>query len=570
MLIYNYKKEFIGIDEKHLKVLGLENLAQLRSEAADIADLFVRTPGYIHNFKHVHWIDYITCADSSEQPKVVINVNNNLFKADINITVAYLADNPMEKAFLVNLNHLRVLTDAEKGNISKDLLERPTPVAAAATNVDFNVASVSPTTSPSTPVVEDVVEDEYDLHTEPDVLNVGDLSVDDVIDDTPKIMQEEPAIQKESTTPTPVIEDIPLDVDFALDLPDSIEIEEPTPIVEEIKPAPTPKPTPQKVASTPTAGTELDPDLLKILNSGYVYEPQIASDELGLPLDLIEEFIEDFINQAKEFKDGLYTALDEGDTDNVKILSHKLKGVAANLRIEDALEVLTTINTTSDLNIIKKNLDIFYILIAKLSGEEIDLNNPTAILEPEQEEELVLDFKEDDALDITLESPTQEEITISDSDVPEQIELPELADDNFVVQDEIAIELDEEPLEIQPIESEPLTLEESPSSNANSMHYSINTIANDIGLDVESLRDLINDFQTESREILSTMTTALHNDDLNLAKAQARQLKGMSENLRLHEISSEVTKLIDAPDTQSALDELETLQTFLENISIED
>ena len=61
MLIYNYKKEFLGIDENDLTALGLSNLADLRAEAADFADLFVKTPGFIHNFKHVHWIDYIVC-----------------------------------------------------------------------------------------------------------------------------------------------------------------------------------------------------------------------------------------------------------------------------------------------------------------------------------------------------------------------------------------------------------------------------------------------------------------------------------------------------------------------------
>ena len=31
------------------------------------------------------------------------------------------------------------------------------------------------------------------------------------------------------------------------------------------------------------------------VSKDYVYNPQVASDELGLPVDLIEEFIGDFI-----------------------------------------------------------------------------------------------------------------------------------------------------------------------------------------------------------------------------------------------------------------------------------
>lgn len=76
MLIYNYKKEFLGIDESDLELLGLSNLADLRAEAADFADLFVKTPGFIHNFKHVHWIDYITCNDSGVESKAIIHIKN--------------------------------------------------------------------------------------------------------------------------------------------------------------------------------------------------------------------------------------------------------------------------------------------------------------------------------------------------------------------------------------------------------------------------------------------------------------------------------------------------------------
>ena len=65
MLIYNYQKEFVGIDESDLKALGFSDLAQLRSESADFANFFVKTPGFVHNFKHVHWIDFVTCADGN-------------------------------------------------------------------------------------------------------------------------------------------------------------------------------------------------------------------------------------------------------------------------------------------------------------------------------------------------------------------------------------------------------------------------------------------------------------------------------------------------------------------------
>jgi HPt (histidine-containing phosphotransfer) domain-containing protein len=550
MLIYNYKKEFIGIDEKDLKTLGLENLAQLRAEAADFADLFVKTPGFVHNFQHVHWIDYITCADSSEQPQVVINANGNLFKATVTIATSYLADNPTQKAYIVNLNHLRALTDAEKNTISADLLDKPIPSATPIEPVSFTHDETYDV--PQTEPKEDVLEDEYDLapkqvqetpsSEERLDIDMDHLSIDDVVDDNFDL-HPELAPKEEEKAP---------EIPEALDIPESIEVEEEIhDVFEETPLQKTPEITPAAV---------MDEDLEKALHSNYVYNPQIASDELGLPLDLIEEFIEDFINQAKEFKPGLYSALDEGDIDNVKILSHKLKGVAANLRIEDALEVLTTINTTSDINIIKKNLDIFYVIISKLAGEDPSC---AQVPQAEAEEEIVLDFKDDDTENENFEDP----ISIADDDVPEQIELPELADDNFVAQNEIEIDLDDTP----EFEDElSLKTEEDTEIPSSPQSYSKEKIANEIGLDSESLHDLLEEFNTEANGLISTMKTALHNSDLDLLKAQARQLKGMSNNIRFTDLSDEIQSLLDVEDIESASSEVSKIETLLEQISVED
>ncbi|MFT7860507.1 MAG: Hpt domain-containing protein [Sulfurimonas sp.] len=573
MLIYNYKKEFIGIDTKDLKVLGLENLAQLRAEAADFADLFVKTPGFVHNFQHVHWIDYITCADSTEKPKVMINVNGSLFKADIAIQTAYLADAPSEEAYIVNLNHLRVLTDQEKSGVSTDLQEKPAPKSAAEEPVSFTApaAEASPQTKPTS----EILEDEYDSAAHETPLDVGDLSVDGVVDDSMDLHPE--LTEKAEPTSEP---------SAPLDIPESIDMEEISEeSFDEPKAAPKAKPTP-KPSPAPTMEMPKNKELQKLLESDYVYDPKIASDELGLPLDLIEEFIEDFINQAKEFKPGLYEALDEGDIDNVKILSHKLKGVAANLRIEDALEVLTTINTTSDLNIIKNNLDAFYMIISKLAGEDLDaVNEP----QEEDEDELLLDLKDEPEEELTLTEQVEEkleekneeheEITIADDDVPEQIDLPEFADDNFIAPEQI--ESTEEPtLELQEPESieETPNLEEEPevpqeeeqTPSRSAKKYSKESIASELGLDLESVHELVEDFHSEANEIIHTMKTALQNSDLELVQQQARQLKGMSDNIRLDDFSDELKALAESENVDSAASKVSHIEELLEKISIED
>ncbi len=574
MLIYNYKKEFIGIDQKDLKTLGMETLAQLQTEATDFADLFVKTPGYVHNFQHVHWIDYISCADSTEHPRVIISVKNNLFKADVSITTAYLADNPIEKAYVVQLNHLRVLTDAEKNTISTDLLDRPVQQTTTPPEPISFPSEVETPELTEIPPAHEILEDEYDsalaeyeapTEIEETPLDVGDLSVDNVVDESFDLHPELALTEKPEPVPSTSVE-----------IPESIDIEE------HLEPAVAEEPV--KKAPTAVSVMNLDPELEKIINSGYVYNPQIASDELGLPLDLIEEFIEDFISQAKEFKSELYDALDEGDVDTVKILSHKLKGVAANLRIEDALEVLTTINTTADLNIIKKNLDAFYIIIAKLAGEEINLENGVPQEAHEDEEELTLDFKDEpeNTLNIAdedfnekleLHDENNEPISIADDDVPEQIDIPELADDNFVVHDEVAIDLADD-IESESTEfdfQEPVLVEDAALQDTDSApKYSKEQIAKEIGLDAESLHELLEDFQTEAQDIIATMKTALQNSDLDLLKAQANQLKGMSNNIRFTELSSAAQSLSAIENVDDAFNMVSRLEELLEQIAIED
>ena len=68
-----------------------------------------------------------------------------------------------------------------------------------------------------------------------------------------------------------------------------------------------------------------------------------ASEELSLPVDLIEEFIHDFITQAHEEKRNFIEVCKKGDIDELHRIGHKLKGVASNLRIAPLAETLEEI-----------------------------------------------------------------------------------------------------------------------------------------------------------------------------------------------------------------------------------
>ena len=327
MLIYNSKKEFLGIDENDLLTLGFSNLLELKTKVDDFADMFVKTPGFIHNFKHVNWIDFVACADPQNNSKVIINTGNKNFRCNIEVKTIFLNDNPSSKAFLVYLNNILEV------------------------NAQFD--------------------EPKEIHPNKNL----DNTVENIID-----------------------KDFELDIDKKTPKENFTANEE-------------------KVIKEKEKETFIQ---MQIFDNGYYYDPEIASSELGLPVELIEEFIEDFIAQANEFKIPLYNSLDNNDTDTLKSLSHKLKGVAANLRIEDAFETLTIVNTSDNNNEITSNLDIFYNIISKLSNKKIAITKEKLINKvqiEEDDDDLVLTFKDE---------------KINDSDVPQKIEMPELADDEFL------------------------------------------------------------------------------------------------------------------------------------------
>ena len=567
MVIYNHKKEFVGIEEKDLRVLKLSSLAELQNEAADFADLFVKTPGHIHNFKHVHWLDFIGSADSIDENRVIISVKGRNYKATIELRRLFLVDNPEKAAYGVVLSGIRELTKEENERISGDLAQRgitrvvepipePAPINEAEP-IEEEIATPS----------QEIVEDPYaakEAEEEPLTLDL-DL--------------ETPAFKEEQ-------EEIPLaQEEEVLEL--SLDIEEETPAKESVY-----------------ISDEEDKF------ADYRYDPELAAKELGLPTDLVEEFIQDFIAQAHEFKPELYEALDAGRMDNLRMLSHKLKGVAANLRIEDAYDALVTINTSDDIDLVQRTLDRFYnFIIKKLAGEEVKtLSAPQAEApkkeEQTQEEAISLDLDEE----ITLEAPTQEEAAteaLKASEEEEKIEL-DLDEDLFADQEEslenattpqeeeklqldLETQEDEEPLELaldeddeEPLEltldeddEEPLELaldkeevqESSVTANMQStddeplellkeesaaeevvaterIEIDKTHIAKELGIDVAAYEELLGDYVSDMHGGLAQLEEAVANGDNESAKKLALRLKGMSDNMHLSAIAEEFERFI--------------------------
>ena len=201
------------------------------------------------------------------------------------------------------------------------------------------------------------------------------------------------------------------DLEKPLDIDEDIFLKEETKTVETV-----PQKQPDKVDKSPISDNYFTPSEQSYtdkLQTGedYVFDPHVAADELGLPVDLIEEFIRDFIQQSHEFHDEILESVAKSDFDNVKILSHKLKGVAANLRVEDAFEMLSIINNSHDQTEIEALLKSFYRTIAKLEGKEVASAAPASA--PEEPSEPAQEIAQEIAPEESLDEDIYAEATLS-------------------------------------------------------------------------------------------------------------------------------------------------------------
>jgi hypothetical protein len=563
MIIYNSKKEFIGIGEKELKLLNLSGLDELIAESSeassfDFANLFVKTPGYIHNFKHVHWIDFISSEDSMDENRVIISIKGESYKASLELETLYLQENPNATAYGINLVGVRKLTHSENEMVSDDISSQSTPTSAEIKSFD----SHKPKTV-SMQKSKEVVKDPYEVKETNEVVEEEiklDLDLEPNLDVF--VDEEEKEIKEETLKTTTSQPDVKIDLD--LDEEDTISVKEDhKELVEE------------------TAELDLEDDEFK----DYVYDPALASSELGLPIDLVEEFIEDFINQSYEFKDELYHNLDIGKIDQVRMTSHKLKGVAANLRIEDAYEALVIINTDDDIDKVKRTLDKYYnFIIKKLAGEDVseylEGNKSTVASEPakespkqepkeqkleikldDEEEKLDIDFK-DEKLDLNID---EEELDIDlddkELDIKPDEEIEIKLDEDFEIKLDDEIGLKDEPK----VKSSDNSDKNKLKSNEKKVILNKIELSSQMGIEQTALDEIFEDYIVDTTLGLEQLRDCIKENDKECVSKLAIRLKGMSDNMRFEPISESFERLL-ADNSSNKLDIVENISKMINNI----
>jgi len=88
--------------------------------------------------------------------------------------------------------------------------------------------------------------------------------------------------------------------------------------------------------STPTGAI----DLSDVEPIRFDFSIEEAASDLGLPTELIEEFVTDFIEQAHTETQRMIEAYEKGDLETVQKIGHLLKGTSSNLRITPLADTL--------------------------------------------------------------------------------------------------------------------------------------------------------------------------------------------------------------------------------------
>ncbi len=110
-------------------------------------------------------------------------------------------------------------------------------------------------------------------------------------------------------------------------------------------------PTIETKEEVPTVNFEnkiCDLDLDGIKPIQFDFQPERAAEDLSLPVDLIREFVGDFIVQANQEKQTFIDVCRSGDIEKIHKTAHKLKGAASNLRITPLAETLEELQYCED------------------------------------------------------------------------------------------------------------------------------------------------------------------------------------------------------------------------------
>jgi len=166
-------------------------------------------------------------------------------------------------------------------------------------------------------------------------------SIDELTLDEPIAVEEPIVIDEPVAVEEPIVIDEPVAVEEPIVIDEPVTVEEPI----------------EEVVNTNSFGTI---SLEGIDPIHFDFQMEQAATDLGLPVDLIEEFVDDFIVQAHEETLKMLKCYEEGDLDAIQKIGHLLKGTSSNLRIAPLADTLYEIQFCEDSSKLEKLIKFYW------------------------------------------------------------------------------------------------------------------------------------------------------------------------------------------------------------------
>ncbi|MCB4766737.1 MAG: hypothetical protein LGB66_06090 [Sulfurovum sp.] len=110
-------------------------------------------------------------------------------------------------------------------------------------------------------------------------------------------------------------------------------------------------------------------DLSDIKPIHFNFHIKESAEKLSLPIELVEEFINDFTIQAREETEKMLTSYNDGNLETIQKIGHLLKGTSSNLYIEPLADTLHKIELNQDIDRVPELVKNYWAYFLSLENQ---------------------------------------------------------------------------------------------------------------------------------------------------------------------------------------------------------
>lgn len=218
--------------------------------------------------------------------------------------------------------------------------------------------------------------------------------------------------------------------------------------------------------------------------------------------------------------------------------------------IEDEIEENKEEQISSDFNI-TDNIEEESSFKLKIDSYEEEFNK-----KPDLKEDLSQDYVEEE-LQIGLKPSSEENFVSVETSIDVPKEIPEEL--------EISLKEDYEDLDIslKDVSKEDLDISLKDISKEDTVEFDLLNCVEELGLDIALVSELITEYLSKLDETLPQIHSAINEENQEVLKQNIYNLKGISDNLYMKNISNQLTNILNAKNTDDKNNELEKFEQIV-------